>query len=243
MGRKRRIAFVVVVASLVCCGNIAKAALTTYDYFYIGGQTAYTGVTPGSTINVPLYLEEVNSDGSTNSLLSNEDGLFAAGVSVAFFSSSGGAATTITGVSANAGSPTTGFDDILDQSHTSSAAAVLEQVNFSDSHGVAPGSQTNGVSDAFLGTLSLQASSTPGQTTTFTVGVYDPSNGNTVTFDNGYDLDNNADPLNPAGASTLYSSATPTNFSVTTSSVPEPASLSLLIASGLTLIARPRRPK
>jgi hypothetical protein len=189
---------------------------------------------------VPLFLQEVNSDGSTNSLLASEDGLFAAGVSATLSSSSGSGPTTITGISPNSGSPTTGFDDVLDQSSTSTSVAVLEQINFSDSDGVVAGARANGVSNAFLGTLMLQASSTPGQTTTFTIGAFDPSNGNTVTFDSGYDLDNNADPLNPAGASVLYSSAAPTNFSVTTSSVPEPASLSLLVASGLMVMRRRR---
>jgi hypothetical protein len=240
MRKKMRFACVIFLGSLVCGLNAAQAALTTYSYFYIAGQTAYTGVSSGSTISVPLFLQEVNSDGSTNSLLASEDGLFAAGVSAAFSSSSGSSPTTIAGIGPNSGSPTTGFDDILDQSSTSSSAAVLEQINFSDSNGVIGGAQTNGVSNVFLGTLMLQASSTPGQTTTFTVGAFDPSNGNTVTFDNGYDLDNNADPLNPAGASTLYSSAAPTNFSVTTSSVPEPATIAI-VASGSMLILRRRR--
>jgi hypothetical protein len=235
MRQKMRFARMVFLGGLACSLNAARAS-TTYSYFYISGQTSYTGINPGSPINVPLYLQEVNSDASANSLLTSEDGLFAAGVGVAFSSSSGGTATTITGVSPNSGSPTTGFDDILDESSTGSSAAVLEQLNFSDSDGVAAGPQTNGVSDVFLGTLTLQASSTPGQTTTFTIGAYDPSNGNTVTFDSGYDLDNNADPLNPSGAADLYSSAAPTDFSVTTSSVPEPASLSMLMASGLMLL-------
>ena len=200
MRQKMRLALVVFLGSLACWLNAAQAQ-TTYSYFYIGGQATYTGLTPGSTINVPLYLQEVNGDGSTNSLLASEGGLFAAGVSVAFSSSSGGVVTTITGVNPNSGSPTTGFDDVLDQSNSSISAAILEQVNFSDSDGVAAVVQGNGVSNVFLGTLVLQASSSPGQTTTFTVGAYDPSNGNTVTFDSGYDLDNNLDPLNPSGAS------------------------------------------
>jgi hypothetical protein len=238
MCKKMRFVSVVLVGSLACWLNTAQAALTSYSYFYVSGQTGYTGVTPGTSINVPVYLQEVNSDGSTNSLLANEDGLFAAGLSVAIFSSSGGGATTITGVSANSGIPTTGFDDILDQSFTGSSAAVLEQLNFSDSDGVAAGTQTNGVSNVLLGTLTLQASSNPGQTTTFTVGAYDPSNGNTVTFANGYDLDNNADPLNPPDASTLYSSVASTNFSVTTSSVPEPASLAVFAVAGIMMLHR-----
>jgi hypothetical protein len=220
----------------------AQAQTTTYSYFYIAGQTSYNNVAPGTPVDVPLYLEEVNSDGSSNSLLANEDGLFAAGTGINLFSSSGGAATAITGISPNSGTPPTGFDDILDQSSTAASAALLEQIEFSDSNGVAAASQGGGVSAVYLGTLVLQASSTPDQTTTFTVGVYDPNNGNTVTFNSGYDLDNNADPLNPAGASTLYSSAASTNFSVTTgASLPEPASISVLVISAYGLFRRRMR--
>jgi hypothetical protein len=129
---------------------------------------------------------------------------------------------------------------ILDQSNTTTSAALLEQISFSDSNGVAAVSQGGGVSTVYLGTLALQASSTPDQTTTFTVGVYDPKQGNTVTFNSGYDLDNNEDPMNPPGASSLYSSAAATNFSITTS-VPEPAALSLLTTGSILLLWQRRR--
>ena len=90
----------------------------------------------------------------------------------------------------------------------------------------------------------MQASSTPGQTTTFTVGGYNPNVStlnDTITFKSGYNLDYNQDPTNPPGASTLYSSAASTTFSVTTTSVPEPASLSLLGAAAVGGLARRRR--
>lgn len=248
MRKKMRWASVIVLGGCAMSVEAARAS-TTYSYLYVGGQSTYTGVTPGSTIDVPLYLQETNSDGSTNSLIASEDGLAGAGLSVNFASASDSGPTTITGISPNSGTPTTGFDDILDQTFTSGSAALLEQVGFSDSDGVAAGPQNDGVSEVFLGTLALQASSNSGETTTFTIGAYDPNNGNTVTFDIGYDLDNNADPLNPAGASDLYFSAASTDFSVTTSSVPEPASLSFLFTvSGLMLVrmhrlvgARPSR--
>jgi hypothetical protein len=234
-----RFACVLFVASLLWGIQSAKAA-TTYSYFYVPAQTSYDNVAPGAMIDVPLYLQEVNSDGSANSLLSSEDGLSAAGVSVNFFSSSGGNPTVISAIAPNSGTPTTGFDNVLDQSQTSSSAKLLEQLNFSDSDGVAAVPQGAGVSNVFLGTLSIQASPTPGQTTVFTIGAYDPDNGNTVTFLSGYDLDNNADPFNPADASTLYSSAAPTNFSVTTA-VPEPGSCLLVIFTALIAMEGGRR--
>jgi hypothetical protein len=241
-----RISYVCTVSVLsICALTSSVSATTTYSYFYVAGQTSYDNVTPGSAVDVSLYLQEVNSDGSSNSLLSNEDGLFGAGVGVSQFSSSNGNPTTITGVNANSGSPTAGFDNVLDASYSSPAntAAILEQLNFSDVDGVAAVTQGSGVSTVYLGMLILQASSSAGQTTEFTVGVYDPNNGNTVTFDNGYDLDNVNDPLNPADASDLYSSAASTNFSITTSesAIPEPTSLALIAMSAFLLNARRRR--
>ncbi len=242
MREKLRFASVMLLGTLGCCLSSARASVTTYNYFYVAGQATYSGVTPGSTVNVPIYLQEVNSDASTNSLLVSEDGLFGAGVSVAY--NSGDATTTITGVSTNSGSPTTGFDNILDQSFASSSAAILEQVNTfpPDSDGVAAGPQINGISSVFLGTLTLAATPTPGQTTTFTVGRYDPVSGNSVTYTNGYDLDDNADPLGPPDAATLYNDAAPTNFSIITS-VPEPASISLIALSAALLASRRRQNK
>lgn len=236
MREKLRFASVMLFGSLACCVSAAQAQ-TTYGYFYVAGQTTYSGVTPGSTINVPIYLEEVNSDGSTNSLLASEEGLFGAGVSVAY--ASGDASTTITGVSANSGSPPSGFDNILDQTSTAGSAAILEQVNSSDP-GVAAGPETNGVSSVFLGTLTLKATANPGQTTTFTVGRYDPVSGNSVTYTSGYDLDDNADPFDPPDAASLYNDAAPTNFSIVTS-LPEPASVSLVVIPGLLVTARRRQ--
>lgn len=245
MRLKKRWAFVMLLGIFPGWKARAQAAPTTYSYFYVAGQSSYTGVTPStltqpSTVNVSLYLEEANSDASSNSLLVNEDGLAGAGVSVTLFSSGGPNPTTITGISGNSGSPTSGFENVTDNSFTSTSAALQESLNFTDGDGVAAGAQVNGVSTVFLGILSLQASSTPGQTTTFTLGVYDPDNGNSVTFDSGYDLDNNADPLNPAGAGDLYSSAASTNFSITTA-LPEPTTALLLVVLALPLLRRPRR--
>jgi hypothetical protein len=150
-------------------------------------------------------------------------------------------ATTITGISGNFGTPPAGFDSIpFSTSHTSSSAGLDEGIKSSDTNGVAAGNHLGpGDSEVLLGTLQLQASSTPDQTTTFTVGVFDPTAGTTFTRLGQYDLDNNADPQNPAGASSLYSSATSTTFSVTTA--PEPATLSLLgLAVGGLMFRRGR---
>jgi len=224
---------------LACWLNAAHAA-TTYSYFYVAGQPEYD-VVPGTTVEVPLYLQEVNSDGSSNSLLASEDGLSAAGVSVSFLAASDSGPTSITGILANASSPTSGFDYIQDSGQatlTSTYAALSEATNYSDTNGVAAGTQTNGQCEVFLGTLQLQASAASYETTTFNVGVYNLDNGTTQTADpDYYDLDNNTDPF--AGNADLYSSATSSGFSVVT--IPEPASLSLLAVGAMPLVQRSRR--
>jgi hypothetical protein len=243
MRERMRLAFVAFLGSIGCLASVTWAS-TTYSYFYIAGQTDYTGITPGGTVNVPVYLQEVNSDESGNSLIGADDGLFSAGINASFFSSSGGNAAIFTGVTPNSGSPTTGFDDIEDQSYTDTSANILEQLSFSDNDGVTATSLGSGVFTVYLGNLAVQGSSDPGQKTTFTVGAYDPNNGNTVTFNDndtytGYDLDNNMDPLNPGDGTSLYSDAAPTNFSITTI-VPEPGTLSLLAIGGLLVLRRRR---
>jgi hypothetical protein len=227
-----------VVIGLVAAGQ-ARAALS-YNYFYVAGQNSYNSVTPGSAIQVPLFLEEVNSDGSSSSLLASEHGVSAAGISISL--TFGTNPTTITGIVGNGGAVPGGFDEPITAQSTSSTASILENVDITDSAGVGANSLGNGVSEVLLGTLSLQASSFGGQTTVFTVGPFDLSGGNTFTNDSGYDLDNNADVGNPSGSSSLYNSAASTTFSIATATaVPEPASLSLLAVGSVVLLGRHRR--
>lgn len=220
---------------------VSARASTTYSYFYKADQNSYT-VAPGNNLTVNLFLQEVNSDGSTNSLLADEHGLSYAGVSVQMFSGSN--QTTITSASPNTGIPPTGFDDPSSTATVNANSATITEntdgVPFgSDIVGVEAGPQVNGVSQVFLGTVTIHASSVPGQTTVFTAGVANPDFGSTLTNDSAYDLDDNSDPLNPAGSGTLYSSAAPTNFRITTT--PEPTSLALFALAALALTKRPGR--
>ena len=221
---------------------VSARASTTYSYFYKADQNSYT-VAPGNNLTVNLFLQEVNSDQSTNSLLASEHGLSYGGVSVHLFS--GSTQTTITSASPNAGNPPAGFDDPSSTAIVNSpnSATITENTDGfpfgSDLVGVEAGAQVNGVSQVLLGTITIHASSAPGQTTVYTADLADPASGSTLTNDSAYDLDNNSDPLNPAGSDTLYSSAAPTNFTITTT--PEPTSLALLALTALTLTKRPSR--
>jgi hypothetical protein len=211
-----------------------RAEAQTYRYFYVAGQTNYNVLANGQ-LQVPIYLEEV---GNGSSLLSsgNEDGLSAAGF-ITTADSPPSSPATITGVTGNSA-----FDGGASPSFSSTSAKVLEFQDLLDSDGVQETSLTTDVSVVNLGTLSIQAGAIGGQTTSFTIGpVFDSATGagNTFSFVSGYDLDNATDPSAPDGSALFYSSA-PTTFSITTV-VPEPASLSLLMASGLLLVRSCRR--
>jgi hypothetical protein len=243
MGKIKRLSNALSFAVAGYLATSSAQASVVYSYFYTAGQSSYT-VAPGSNVTVPIYLQEVNSDQSSSSLLASEHGLSAAGVNVSFVSGSTG--LTLTGATANTGTPPTGFDDPASTGIVNSitAATITESTDpppfGTDLTGVMAGSQTNGVSEVYLGTVTFHATSIAGQAATFSAGVADPSDGSTFTNDNDYDLDNNSDPFNPAGASSLYFSAASTNFSVTTS-VPEPSSLCSIVGGSLALLRRKRR--
>jgi hypothetical protein len=222
----------------LACGLLAAPvrASTIYSYYYIAGQSNYS-VPAGGSVTVPLYLQEVNSDQSTNTLLGSEHGLTAAGVNVSFFS--GASTATLTAATANSGTVPSGFDDPASAGTVNSAtsATITESTDpapfGSDLIGVEPGAQVTGVSQILLGTVKITVGSQVGQQSIFTVGVADPASGSTFTNDKGYDLDNNADLLNPAGASSLYFSAASTTFSITTTTVPEPIGLGMVLLSAV----------
>src|SRR5579875_2428202 len=107
----------------IVAGVSAARADTTYDYFYTTNQSDYDSVAPDSTVQFDVYLQEVNSDQSTNSFLASEQGLYSAGVRITLSSSSDKNPTTIVGVTPNyssSGAPA-GFDTIADASYDSAS--------------------------------------------------------------------------------------------------------------------------
>jgi hypothetical protein len=201
-----------------------------YSYYYVAGQSRYAAATD-SDVQVPLYLEEVSSD--STSLLSSESGIGSAGLNVSTTAAPSSPAY-ITGLAGNAGTPPGGFDGMVGPASVSgTSASLLESTSITATQGVAAGPQSGGISDVFLGTLTVHTGTVAGQTTTFTIGPYSASSGNTFTNTNGYDLDNNLDPGNPAGSNSLYNSAAATTFDIETSAVPEPGTLALSAAGVL----------
>ena len=239
-------------AAVLVLGSGSRAFGATYSYFYtVGPQTNYI-VAPNGTVTVPLYLQEVNSDQSTDSLLANDHGLFTAGVNVEYYS--GSSLTTITAATANTGAVPGAFQEAFSAGTVNSvtSATITESTDQlfiigtdifgTDAEGVqvTAGSQSDGISFIYLGSVTIQASSIPCETTVFSVTNTDPTIGSTVTNDNYYNLDNSSDPLNPGDAASLYFGTAATNFTITTSSVPEPTTVGLL-ALGLPLLFRRAR--
>ncbi len=244
----KKLGCVMLAAALGVAGMTrAAGAATSYSYNYLPGQSNYT-VPLGGSVQVNVYLQETNSDQSSNSFLNNENGLSNASLSVSPVSGTG----YITDIVGNPNTSNLDDGSGFDPSTTSAAAApngapagtfsLLENTGFDLSNGVLAGAQTNGVSKVFLGVLTIHAGSNVGDVATFSVGQYDPSNpgNNTLTSLNGYNLDINPDPQNLP-----YDDAAANNFTVTTeeaSPVPEPGTAMILLPGVMWLLAgRPRK--
>lgn len=227
----KKICFWLAALALVGCLGTRAQAAPTYSYFYVAGQASYS-VPVDTDVEVRLYLQEVSAD--STSMLAAEGGVWGAGFRVALNNLPSDPAT-ITSISGNAGTPPGGFDGgSIGPAPTSTAAAIVEYT--SSVAGVMAGSQENGVSELYLGTVTIHTGSSVGQTTEFTVNPYALDSGNTYTNASNYDLDNN---LDGGDYSNLYASAAATMFAVTTT--PEPATVALLTLGALRLLRRRRR--
>jgi hypothetical protein len=230
-----------VLALLIALSAVASARAddTTYSYFYTTVQHNYFAA-PNCDLTLNIYLQEVNSDQSSNSLLQNEHGLSAADVKVSFLS--GSADFTINAATADTGTVSTGFDDptsgaTVDSGTSATVAESTDGPPFGpDLIGVEAIPQGGGMSLVLLGTVTIHTSSIDNASATFTVsGNANSVFGSTFTNDQGYNLDNNADANNPAGASSLYASAASDEFTIVT---PEPASCLLLLATVPMMMSR-----
>lgn len=224
-----------VLAGLLGLAASAAPAATSYSYFYTTGDQTSFSVAPGGTVTVPLFLQEVNSDQSTNSLLASEQGLYSAGISIQYIG--GSPANTITGATAN--SNVGGFDDPTSVGVVSSPVSAYIMEFSGSAQGALPGPQVDGVSSIYLGSVTFQASSIFGDTTTFELSGTDPIQiGSSVTNSNFYNMDDPTNFQNPPDAASLYTGAATSTLTV--SAVPEPAVIGFLAAATPVLLRRTR---
>lgn len=213
--------------ALAGVGSLAatSAQAATYTYFYSAGPGTYSAAAKSTVaIAVPIYLNEFSTNAFDLSLINDEAGLTSASFSV---TKSGGA--TIKSVTGNPGTPALGgFDGAITVVGATVSESTFDIFTGALASPVAAGNYYR----VRLGTLNVFAAASPGSTT-FTIAPL-AGDGTTTNLDS-YDLDNSA------GNTTLYESATSTNFTFTTSAaVPEPASAAVAVAA-IAALARRRR--
>jgi hypothetical protein len=148
-------------------------------------------------------------------------------------------ATTIANITPNTQTEPAGFQGPTSQFVSATKAWQLEGTSLGDTTAGPSGTTAGGsvttsggttTTKVFLGTITLTAG-TLGTTTTFTIQSKktlqnDPGDGNTLTFKNGYDLDQNG-PNNGASVAWTGADAVGANDTFTVTAVPEPSSLLL----------------
>jgi hypothetical protein len=204
------------VIALLVVGLLAGSARANVIYSYTTDSSRYQVAAPGTLVNVPIYLTETLTGGST-SLINNDGGLFGAGVGV---NNTGGATkpgqsfivpVTAGGVALNLapiasggfGMGGVGVGDLRSVNGDGSIAVLIENI------GVPPPSSGGPLASLFsnsggtivnrvlLGSVTIQAGKL-GSTTTFAVTSLfnspDPilgqgNEGNTLTLFSAWDLD------------------------------------------------------
>jgi hypothetical protein len=225
----------------VACGVVmASAAQAAVVYDYVAGNTNYVA-NKGDVINVPIYLRETLTNGST-SVINADGGLYGASVALTRMTSGlpadpsgfvGTAASVLLNkVNFDGNSAVAGVNG---QGSPSATDVSLTEAIGNSSPGVQTGNTGGGAvpgvaNQVYLGTVQITVGS---GTTTFALKEYNTGGGNTITNNNFYDLDvDNASP-----AFTGVGTRT-TTFTV---SVPEPTSLGFVMGGGMLALARRRR--
>jgi hypothetical protein len=222
--------------SLVVLGGLfAGRARASISYQYVTDATNYNAVA-GTNVTANVYLEETVT-GSDTSFIAAQNGLFNAGFGTQRTGTVPTGASTISNITPNTQTEPAGFQGPTSQFVNATKAWQLEGTSLGDTTAGPSGTTAGGsvttvggttTTKVFLGTITLTAGSL-GTTTTFTIQSKrtlqnDPGDGNTLTFKNGQDLDQNG----TFGAFTWTGadSISPNNtFTVT--AVPEPSSLLL----------------
>jgi hypothetical protein len=214
----RRFTLLGVCLALALLASPARAGVM---YQYVTDHSTYSGL-PGSTVNVNVFLQEIVTPPSS-SLLASEAGLYSAGFYAVDFGSPVNH-SVITGVN-----PNPAFMGGFVNSNFNATQARLTEAGFTNTQGVT-GTTAGGVTNIFLGSLSVQVGNLP---TTFTLEPYKFApkgfggtgiDGNTLTWNNNFDLDLTNNGALPPPA---YTGADARGFVTFTVSTPEPGTLAL----------------
>lgn len=215
----------ILVSGALALLGLSTAARAAVSYRYVTDQSTYY-VTPGGSVQVPIFLQEFLSGGST-SVIASDQGLEGAGAAVSRFGAVPSDPAVVQGFAFNTAD--FGGATFFSANPAGSSANFAETADNLAVTGPV-GTAVPGGNLEFLGTLSIQAGAQllPGQSTQFSLGKRFGS-GNTITFGNFYDLDQTS--TNPAYTGVGTTTST---FTVTT---PEPAAAGLLMTCGALLSA------
>jgi hypothetical protein len=224
--------------SLVVLGGwLEGRARASISYQYVTDATNYNAVA-GTNVTANVYLEETVT-GSDTSFIAAQHGLFNAGFGTKQTGTVPTGASTISQITPNTQTEPAGFQGPTSQSVSATRGWQLEGTSLGDTTAGPSGTTAGGsvttvggttTTKVFLGTITLTAG-TLGTTTTFTIQSKrtlqnDPGDGNTLTFNGGFDLDKDSSgqgaPVTWTGADAVGANNT---FTVT--AVPEPSSLLL----------------